>query len=195
MLILQTKIHPPKTAVHALRRQRLFDQLTNGLKQDHRLLLVAAPAGFGKTTLVTTWLRTIQDGASSPHIAWLALDTADSEPVRFLRYMIAALMAAAVPLPAYLDEQLQGSEPPPTEIVLIELINMLASLNERVILLLEDYHVIHSQEIDDAIAYLLTHAPPTLHLAIVSRVEPNLPLSRLRARRHGGLCRIAAAGP
>lgn len=185
MIILQTKIHPPKTAVYTLHRQRLISQLTKGLEQQHRLFLVAAPAGFGKTTLVTTWLQSLRDdvAAATTHIGWLALDEADSETTRFLHYLVAALIAAAVPLPTFLIEQLQGNSPPAANIVLIEIINVLAHFDKRIILVLEDYHLIHNPEVDEALTYLLTHAPTALHLVMVSRVEPNLPLSRLRARR------------
>ncbi|MEM7116680.1 MAG: LuxR C-terminal-related transcriptional regulator [Chloroflexota bacterium] len=184
MPILQTKIHLPKPTASALRRQLLMAKLTRGLDEGHRLLLVAAPAGFGKTTLTTTWLQAVQEeGGKRPFIAWLSLEEADSEPVRFLLYVVAALLAADVPVPPYVSQQLQSNEPPPAEIVLIDLINRLAGLKQPVILVLEDYHVVKSNEIDRAVAYLLEHAPSQLHLTIVSRIEPNLPLSRLRARQ------------
>ena len=112
MSILQTKIRLPKPAPNALPRKRLQEYLMSALDSGHRLALVAAPAGFGKTTLVTTWIQTLKAGSVLlPQIAWLSLDEADSERTRFLLYMVAALTAADVPVPDYLFDQLQGSDP------------------------------------------------------------------------------------
>lgn len=184
MPILQTKIHLPKPLPNALVRQRLHDRLMVAVESNHRLTLVAAPAGFGKTTLVTTWLQVLQsESVPLSHVAWLSLDGADSELTRFLLYVVEALAEADVPVPQYLNEQLQSSEPPPAELTLIGVINALTALATQVILVLEDYHMIRNREVDEAATYLLEHGPPTLHLIVVSRVEPNLPLSRLRARQ------------
>ncbi|MEM7127546.1 MAG: LuxR C-terminal-related transcriptional regulator [Chloroflexota bacterium] len=184
MTILQTKIHVPKPVPNALPRKRLYDHLTSGLDSGHRLTLVAAPAGFGKTTLITTWLQRLRsESVSTRHYAWVSLEKADSERTRFLLYLVATLTATNVPVPGYLNEQLQASDPPPTEIVLVEIMNALNGLDKDTLLILEDYHVITNSEIDDAVTYLLDHSPPTLHLVIISRVEPSLPLPRLRAHQ------------
>ena len=184
MLILQTKIHLPNPPQTALIRERLHANLTHALESGHRLTLVAAPAGFGKSTLITTWLQTVQKKTNSTsQIAWLSLDKGDRDRTRFLLYVVAALLSADVPLPTYLIEQLQSPSVPPTEIVLIEVMNALVELDEQVILVLEDYHVIQNKEVDDIVMYLLEHTPRKFHLIVVSRVEPNLPLARLRTRQ------------
>ena len=184
MHILQTKINIPNPASTAINRQRLLDKLSDGLRQRHRLLLVVAPAGFGKTTLVTTWLQTLQTiQPQIRHIAWFSLEEADGDESRFLRYLVAALDESAIPLPTYLIEQLDKSDPPPAEVMLTDLLNGLSGITHSVTLVLEDYHLIKNNKVDEAVTFLLNHAPENFHLVVVSRVEPNFPLSRLRARQ------------
>ncbi|MEM7334383.1 MAG: LuxR C-terminal-related transcriptional regulator [Chloroflexota bacterium] len=183
MPILQTKLQPPKPTAHVIKRERLVDKLLIGFEQRHRLLLVVAPAGFGKTTLVTSWLQSVAQDEKRPFIAWLSLDQPDSELNRFLQYYVASLARAGVPVSDYLMEQVQSNSPPPTESILIDTLNVLVAFEERVIMVLEDYHQIENPAIESAVAFLIENVPDTFQLCLISRVEPNLPLPRLRARR------------
>jgi LuxR family maltose regulon positive regulatory protein len=142
----------------------------------HRLTLVSAPAGFGKTTALSEWAR-----QSEAPVAWLSLDEGDNDPTRFWAYFLAALQA----IQADLDGDLLTSPDPSqssTERILTRLINDAATASCDFALVLDDYHLIHAQPIHDALSFLLDHAPSQLHLFIASRASPPLPLSRLRAR-------------
>jgi LuxR family maltose regulon positive regulatory protein len=160
-----------------------------------KLTLISAPAGFGKTTLLSEWLI----GRERP-AAWLSLDEGDNDPARFLTYLIASLQQLALRRPTNPSREgaegieasigdeamraLQASQPlaPPIEAILISLINQIAAIPERIILVLDDYHVIEAYAVDQALNFLLDHLPLAMHLVIASRIDPSLPLSRLRAR-------------
>jgi LuxR family maltose regulon positive regulatory protein len=143
---------------------------------------VSAPAGFGKTTLVSEWVS----GDERP-AAWLSLDEGDSDPARFLAYIITALQTIEVNIGAGMLGVLQSPQPPPAEMILTALLNEITTIPNNFVLVLDDYHVIESQQddastsVDDALTFLLDHLPPQLHLVIVSRIDPSIPLSRLRA--------------
>ncbi len=141
--------------------------------------LISAPAGFGKTTLVSTWIA----GCGRP-AAWLSLDDQDSDPTRFLTYLVAALRTIAPTLGEGLFSVLQSPQPPPPEAVLTALLNEITNIPESFVLVLDDYHVLDARPIDQALAFLLDHLPLQLHLAIATREDPPLPLARLRARGH-----------
>jgi LuxR family maltose regulon positive regulatory protein len=155
-------------------------------------MLVSAPAGFGKTTLLTEWLAS-RAGRSSdgPCTAWLSLDQEDNQPGAFWIYVIAALRTVAPDVGTNALALLQEPEPPSTQAVLTTLINDLGALTHEVVLVLDDYHVIESGDVRDGLAFLLDHLPHQLHLVIASRADPALPLARLRAR--GELVEIRAA--
>ncbi len=165
-------------------RQGLLARLSDGLAR--KLTLVAAPAGYGKTTLVSAWVAAVDLPA-----AWLSLDADDRDPVRFLSYVLAALQTVRPTLGRNLLTALQSPQPPPLEALLTDLLNALAALPERLILVLDDYHVIDSDLVDRALGFLVAHLPPQLHLVIATREDPALPLAQLRARGHLSELRLA----
>lgn len=174
-LLLLTKIHPPRIHGDVLARQRLLQQMQQGLQR--KLTLIAAPAGFGKTTLINHWAR-----QHEARLAWFSLDDDDNDPNRFWLYVIAALQSIEPQLGKVAQDSLlqPGAS---TEVVLTTLLNDLLNIEEQIVLLLDDYHLISDQSIHESVSFLLEHMPPQLHLIIASRVEPPLPLARLRARR------------
>jgi LuxR family transcriptional regulator, maltose regulon positive regulatory protein len=175
---LASKLHSPAPRPTQVARPGLLARLEVGLAG--RLTLVSAPAGFGKTTLVASWAP--GGGAQCP-VAWLTLDEADNTPRRFLTYLVAALDQLQPGLQAYAQSALQTPQLPPLEIVLAGLVNMLAGSDRLGVLILDDYHVIEVAAIHAALAFLVEHLPPNLHLVILSRSDPlGLPLARLRAR-------------
>jgi LuxR family maltose regulon positive regulatory protein len=165
----------PQPQQNLVTRARLRQRLDEGLRR--KLILIAAPAGFGKTTLLSSWI-----GATGLPAAWLSLDEADNDPVRFLAYFIAALQSVASEIGAGALNALQSAQPPPTEVILTTLLNDISSLSEDFIVVLDDYHLIESEPVDRALLFLLEHLPPQLHLVIATRQDPPLPLARLRAR-------------
>jgi LuxR family maltose regulon positive regulatory protein len=177
--ILVTKLFPPLINKELVKRRDLIDRLSKGL--DRKAALISAPAGFGKSTLVSAWLDQLPDTDRT----WLSLDEDDSDPTRFLTYLIAALTRAQL-----LGEDfgkgslsmLQAPQAPPAQSVLNPILNELAEAQGKIVLVLDDFHLIESQEILDAIAFLLENLPPQLHLVIATRQDPLLPLGRLRAQ-------------
>ncbi len=174
--LLSTKLYIPPARPELVPRPRLSQRLGEGLAR--RLTLVCAPAGFGKTTLVSEWLRTLA-GVSA---AWLTLDEEDNDPARFLDYLIAALQSAQAGLGKAAQALLRSPHAPPVRSILTALINDLARGATDLVLVLDDYHEIETQAGHDAVALLLDHLPQPLHLVIISRTDPPLPLARLRAR-------------
>jgi LuxR family maltose regulon positive regulatory protein len=144
------------------------------------LTLIAAPAGFGKTTLLAAWLTEQEQRGTA--VAWLALDAADADPIRLLRYLIAALQAVLPGVGQPLLPLLSAGQLPPLATLLPLLVNDLLALPDPSILVLDDYHTIDAPAVHQALAYLLDHLPPQLHLVLATRVDPPLPLARLRAR-------------
>ena len=173
--ILATKLYVPPLRPEMVSRPRLLAQLNEGLHR--KLILISAPAGFGKTTLISEWLAWCERPA-----AWLSLDAGDSDPIRFLTYLVAALQTIAPHIGDEVPGILQSSQPPPPEAVLTALLNDLATLPDHSILVLDDYHVIDARAVDQALTFLLEHLPPHMHLVIVTREDPALPLARFRAR-------------
>jgi LuxR family maltose regulon positive regulatory protein len=162
------------------------------------LTLISAPAGFGKTTLISEWLAHCELPA-----AWLSLDEGDSDPSRFLLYLVAALQRLALSgaegtanIGAGLLGVIQAPQPP-IEMILTALLNEITAIPDKFVLVLDDYHVIDakpaaaSMSVEDALTFLLEHLPPQMHLVIATREDPNLPLARLRAR--GQLAELRAA--
>ena len=189
-LLLQTKLFKPALRSSLITRTHLIDQLNAGLGIGTegftaRLTLVCAPAGFGKTTLVTAWLDQFASRdaqSSSGLIAWLSLDYNDNDPIRFLAYLTAALQTAVPQLGETAEHYLQSPQPPTAETILTLLINDITRHNQPLILVLDDYHVVAATAVHQAVVFLLEHLPPQLHLLITTRSDPALPLSRLRAR-------------
>jgi len=157
-----------------------------------KLMLVSAPAGFGKTTLLTEWLAA---GTAAPtsqrSAAWLSLDRGDNDPASFWTYVIAALQTVAPGVGTSALTLLQEPQPLPITTVLTRLLNDLGAIASDLVLVLDDYHVIDAREVQDGMEFLLDHLPPQLHLVIASRADPALPLARLRAR--GELVEVRAA--
>ncbi|HLV97542.1 MAG TPA: LuxR C-terminal-related transcriptional regulator [Ktedonobacterales bacterium] len=177
MPLLATKLYLPLPRPQLVSRPRLLERLNTGLR--HKLTLISAPAGFGKTTLVSEWLA----GCERP-AAWLSLDEGDNDPARFLAYLIAALQTIAPTLGKGVLGVLQSPQPPSTEALLTTLLNDLTAIPNQFVLALDDYHLIEAQPIDQALTYLVEHLPPQMHLVIATRQDPGLPLARLRARGH-----------
>ncbi len=182
--ILATKLFIPAPGQNLVARPRLLARLDEGLGRP--LTLVSASAGFGKTTLLSAWIA----GRGQP-AAWLSLDEADSDPTRFLSYLVAALQTIQPGLGESVATALQTPRPPSFEDLLTALLNEIAVCPGQLVLVLDDYHVLDSPDIDAALAFLIDHIPPQFHLVIATREDPNLPLSRLRAR--GRLTELRAA--
>jgi len=174
-LLVTTKLAIPPVRLDLVPRPQLFQKLEACL--EHPLTLLAAPAGFGKTVLLSAWARQQQRS-----VAWVSLDSSDTDPVQFWTYVFAALDALHPGIGATPLSLLQSSQPPPIETVLAALINALGVLQQHIALILDDYHIIEELSIHRAMTFLLEHLPPQFHLVLASRVDPPLPLSRLRAR-------------
>jgi LuxR family maltose regulon positive regulatory protein len=150
-----------------------------------KLTLISAPAGYGKTTLMTDWCA--GSGKDTP-LAWFSLDEGDNDPVSFLAYLVAALQNIQDDLGQDIEVLLQGSQNPPFPAILSILINELAAMPHDCVLVLEDYHLIENREIHQMLIFLLDHLPPQVHIAILTRADPPMPLGRLRA--HGQITEI-----
>jgi len=180
--LLQTKLHMPSPRPDLVPRPRLIARLDEGLRLGRKLTLVSAPAGFGKTTLLSEWIHGRAGGPSSRAIAWLSLDEGENDPARFIAYLVAALQTVEADVGAGTLGALQSPRPSPLEGVLTALINQIGLLSEDFILVLDDYHLVTEQAIHDALAFLLDHVPPSMHLVISTRADPPLPVARLRGR-------------
>jgi LuxR family transcriptional regulator, maltose regulon positive regulatory protein len=175
--ILATKLYIPPPRAKIVLRPRLIERLNEGLSLGCKLTLISASAGFGKTTLVSEWVA----GRERP-VAWLSLDEGDNDPARFLAYIVAALQTIKANIGEGVLDALQTPQPPATEAILTNLLNEITTIPDHFILVLDDYHVIDSKPVDEALTFLLGHVPPQMHLVIATREDPQLPLSRLRAR-------------
>ena len=188
--LLETKLYVPRSRRPLVPRPRLSERLDRGTAS--KLTLVSAPAGFGKTMLLTEWLAAGPDGPAGERLAaWLSLDRADNDPASFWTYVIAALRTVASEVGESALTLLRAPRPPPIETVLTALLNDLGATADDIVLVLDDYQVIDAPEVQDAMAFLLDHLPPWLHVVISSRADPALPLARWRAR--GELVEIRAA--
>jgi len=192
--ILATKLYIPPPRPKIVLRPRLIERMNEGLSAGRKLTLISAPAGFGKTTLVSEWVA----GCGQP-VAWLSLDEGDNDPTRFLTYLVAALQTLALSkvegIAANIGKGvlgvLQSPQPPPTESILTALLNEITTIPDNFVLVLDDYHVIDAKPVDNALTFLLEHLPPQMHLVITTREDPHMPLARLRAR--GQLTELRAA--
>ena len=171
--LLQTKLHPPQLSRSLIARPRLLEQLQSPTS----LVLVIAPAGYGKTTLVSSWLETV----SLPSV-WLAIDESDNELATFAQYLIAAIQSRFPGVGARTLKLLSSSATPRVETVSHSLLNELSELNQEFILVLDDYQFIHSGAIHRLLTEILRHPPSALHLVVSARNDPALPLPGLRAR-------------
>ncbi len=184
--LLATKLYIPSPRSKVVLRPRLIERLNEGLSSGHKLTLISASAGFGKTTLVSEWVAVCERP-----VAWLSLDEGDNDPTRFLTYLVAALQTIVVEIGEGVLGVLQSSQPLQSEAILTALLNEISSIPEHFLLILDDYHLLDSQPVDQALAFLIDHQPPQMHLVIATREDPSLPLARLRAR--GQLTELRAA--
>jgi len=173
--ILSTKLYIPPQRANLVLRSRLTGRLNEGLHR--KLTLISAPAGFGKTTLVSEWIA----GCAWP-AAWLSLDEGDNDPARFWSHFIAAIQTFAPNIATGALGALQSPQSPSIESILTSLLNEIIAIPGDSILILDDYHVVDSKQIDHALTFLIERLPPQMHLVIATREDPDLPLARLRAR-------------
>ncbi|RPI96181.1 MAG: LuxR family transcriptional regulator, partial [Chloroflexi bacterium] len=218
--ILATKLYIPPPRPKVVLRTHLIARLNEGHPSGRTpgVTLISAPAGFGKTTLLSEWVNDLRlriddlrlDAGSESQIvnhklvlseveaskivnrvAWLSLDEGDNDPARFLTYLVAALQTIAADIGTGMSEVLQSPQPPPAESILTALLNEITSLSNNFVLILDDYHAIDAKPVDQALTFLLEHLPPQMHLVIATREDPHLPLARLRAQ--GQLTELRAA--
>jgi LuxR family maltose regulon positive regulatory protein len=174
LLLLTTKCHVPRTALQRLARPQILALLRQGLAVP--LTLLSAPAGFGKTVAMASWAATL------PHpVAWVSLDASENDPMQFWTYVLTALDLVYPGLADHSLAILSSPQPPPSPVVLRTLLNMVAAQPENVVLMLDDYHLITNPDIHASLRLLLEHPPAQWHLYLATRVEPPLPLARLRA--------------
>ena len=185
-MLLATKLHVPGPQPGFVPRRRLAARLDEGVERG--LVLVCAPAGSGKTALLSSWARCGQRPA-----AWLSLDAGDNDPARFWRHAVAALDRACPGIAERVGPLLGPPAPSSFEALVTALINDLSAQrgDGEVLLVLDDYHLVGSQPVHDSLGFLLQHLPPALHPVLASRADPPLPLARLRAR--GQLAELRAA--
>ncbi len=172
--LITTKLHPPQVRSGIVHRRRLFDKINAA---PAKLILVAAPAGFGKSTLVLDWLR-----ENKSTFAWLSLDDSDNDPRRFYQYLLSALQSIYPSFGETLVTALKGSSAPSSEIILTHLVNELHGFDGEISLVLDDYYFIEDREIHRAVSFFLEHLPSNVRLIIATRVDPLLPLHRMRVR-------------
>jgi LuxR family maltose regulon positive regulatory protein len=184
--LILTKLAIPPSRPALVPRPRLTERLQTGIAGP--LTLLSAPAGCGKTTLLCAWCAAAPDALA---VAWVSLDAADNDPVRFWSYTLYALDRLAPGACATPLTLLQSTRPPHIELLLTGVLNGLVAVSTNMVLVLDDYHVIEVPAIHQALLFLLDHLPPQLHLVIASRADPPLPLARLRAR--GAITELRAA--
>jgi len=194
--LLATKFHVPSPLPQLVPRPRLMARMNEGIARP--LTLISAPAGFGKTTLLAEWLTSVgleatdlrlEDAVQvsnlkslTPRVAWLSLDEGDNDRTRFWTYFITALQKLHADLGANALAVLRTHRPLPSESFLTILVNEIAAFPHSFAVVLDDYHIIHTRAIHDALAFLLDHVPPQMHMIITGRADPPLPLARWRAR-------------
>lgn len=185
-LLIKTKTNIPALKRDLVLRKRIDEALSEGLRAGRKLTLISAPAGFGKTTLVCEWLEMCKIPA-----AWISLDENDGDAACFLTYLVTALQTLISDVGDGVLAALQSSQPVAAKDLLTTLLNELSSLEDGFILVLDDFHAIDFEALDDLLTFLVDHMPPQMHLVITTREDPALPLARLRARNQ--LTEIRAA--
>lgn len=186
--LLRTKLTPPRLHGPLVEREALFARLDEGLEQ--RVILLSAPAGSGKTTLVRAWMASRAGREDLPPVAWISLDAGENDPTRFWRYVLTACSTFQAGLGQQALDLLRSSPQSPLENALILFLNELAQLDERGVLVLEDYHTIASPKVHETLTFLLDYLPETLRVVLITRADPLLPLARWRA--HHELCELRA---
>jgi LuxR family maltose regulon positive regulatory protein len=183
--LINTKLNIPKLRSGIVSRENLLARLSEGIST--KLTLISAPTGYGKTTLVLDWL--VHSGSGYP-VAWVSLDEAENDPIQFLSYVISALEKIQEDVGQDIRAILQGSQEFQIQTILSVLINDIDLIGEDFILILDDFHVIENSEVNKTLNFLIDHLPPKMHIVILTRADPALPLARLRA--NGDLVEIRA---
>ena len=178
--LLCTKLFVPPGSPKVVPCPNLIERLDEGVRSGHKLILVSAPAGYGKTTLLGEW---IAHGELRTRVGWVSLDEGDNDPARFWAYVVAALQTVEEGIGA-IDHTAPESPHPPIESALTGLLNEIAGASGPVVLVLDDYHVINAPAVHEALSFLLEYLPPQMHLVIATRADPPLPIARLRGRGH-----------
>ena len=179
--LLATKLYIPLPRSRFVSRPRLIQHLNAGIQE--KLTCICAPAGFGKSSLLSEWCAWQgEQTEQAPLIAWVSLDSGDNDPARFCSYILAAIERVYPGVGGSARSLLMSRDPPAMQVILTTLINTLLTVSGKIILILDDYHLITNSSIHESLAFLLDHLPPQLHLVIASRAEPPLMLSRLRSR-------------
>jgi ATP/maltotriose-dependent transcriptional regulator MalT len=191
--VLATKLFAPARRPHLVARPRVAERLDTTLDAGHRLTLVSAPAGFGKTTLLIDWLTDLDQPRRHTRVGWLSLDDGDNDLTRFMAHLVAALQSAELDVDEAVLESLSTAS---TAAALTPLVNDIARAGEQEpgkqwIVVLDDYHAIGASAVHEAVTFLLDHLPDHLHLVMATRSDPPLPLARLRSR--GQLSELRAA--
>jgi LuxR family maltose regulon positive regulatory protein len=181
--LLTTKLSIPRTRPHSVPRDHLLNRLDEC--RTCGLILVSAPAGYGKTTLISTWAQRLQHP-----VAWLSLDEADNDPIRFLRYLLAGVQQIDASVGRKLQHALASAQQPPATLVGLLINDLAERMHTRFLLAIDDYHLIDESAVHEIVQTLVAHRPPSLQLVIVTREDPPLPLARLRAR--GELAEVRA---
>ncbi|MCK4792733.1 MAG: hypothetical protein KAV87_53890, partial [Desulfobacteraceae bacterium] len=183
--LINTKLNIPKLRSGIVSRENLLSRLSEGIST--KLTLISAPTGYGKTTLVLDWL--VHSGSGYP-VAWVSLDESENDPIQFLLYVIAALEKIQEDVGQDVRAILQGSQELQIQTILSVLINDIDLIGEDFILILDDCHVIENNEVHETLNFLIDHLPTKMHIVILTRADPALPLARLRAK--GDLVEIRA---
>lgn len=173
--LLATKLFVPAIRPHLVERPRLLEKLDQAVNS--KLILVTAPAGYGKTTMVASWLA-----KRNKPVAWVSLDQSENDPLMFFAYVVGALQTVEPGSCRTAAALIQSSEPPSTEVILTYLLNDLTSMDTHCLLVLDDYHVIEDEEVHAAMTFLIENSPTNLQVLIASRHQPELPLAKLQAR-------------
>jgi LuxR family maltose regulon positive regulatory protein len=200
--LLATKLYTPALRLKHVPRPRLLERVQAGVRG--KLTLIAAPAGFGKSTLLSAWLaarssefspseqtQNSEPLAQNIHVAWISLDAEDNDPTRFWSYVFAALETLYPAMDTTAGALLRSPQPPPMDVIVSNLINAITPMTIDATLILDDYHLIRTPAIHEAFTFLLDHLPAQLHLIMLTRADPPLPLTRLRSR--GELTELRAA--
>lgn len=178
--LLATKFHIPTWRSSDIDRLRLVDQINTGLLQSRKLTLISAPAGYGKTTVVSEWVQSNNNG--NLRFSWLSLDQSDNDLSRFLMYWFTSFQQVDEKISSNLQPFLDLAQLPPVNNLLDELISELAASESKIVLILDDYHVITNSRIHEAMEYFLEHQPANIHIVITTRADPPFPLARMRVR-------------
>ena len=177
--VLTTKLYPPPPRPNLVARARLVERLNAGLNPGNQLVLISASAGFGKTTLASEWIHELDPDWC---VTWVSLDSEDNNPTRFLAYLIAALQRIDAGIGENVIPVLQSPHPSPLSELVAQLINQIAATGKKVLLVLDDYHLITAEPVHQAVQLLIERHPNWMHTVILTREDPPFPLPRMRVR-------------